>query len=453
MDWTMIAERLNRMLEDGQHGELRGALTVLNAVDISEYLHSLPAEKQLKLFRILPKDISADVFSYMDGEQRQALVGLISDGEIRTLMSEMYLDDAVDFLEELPASVVKHVLAHTDENTRDRINRFLQYPVSSAGSIMTIEFMEFHDRYTVRQAMGMLKRTALEKETVYVSYVIDDTRRLLGTVSLRKLLLAKDDKTVGEIMDSRVISVKTLDDQETVARLVRKYDLMALPVVDNEDRLVGIITADDVMDVIEAESTEDIEKMAALIPSEDEYLKTSIWRMAGNRIPWLMALMLAAIVSGAIITGYEDLLTASGAIGVMLTSSIPMLMDTGGNCGSQSSMLVIRGLALGSITLKDTLKVLWLELRVSVLVGAALAVVNFFRLTLTAGATGGVALVVSFSLYLTVILAKTIGAVLPIGAHRIKLDPAMMASPLLTNIVDAAALTIMFGIATKFLLP
>jgi len=451
MNEKMI-EQLNLMLEDGRHDELRGALTVLNAVDISEYLYSLPAEKQLKLFRLLPKDVSANVFSYMDPQQRQALVSLISGGEIRALMSEMHMDDAVDFLEELPASVVKYVLANTDEKTRDKINQFLKYPESSAGSIMTIEFMELHDRFTVRQAMGMLKHAALKKETVYVSYVIDDTRRLIGTVSLRKLLLADDDKTVGEIMDSRVVSVKTLDDQETVARLVRKYDLMALPVVDNENRLVGIITADDVMDVIEAESTEDIEKMSALIPSEEEYLRTSIWRMAGNRIPWLMALMLAAIVSGAIITGYEDLLTASGAIGVMLTSCIPMLMDTGGNCGSQSSMLVIRGLALGSITLKDTLKVLWLELRVSVLVGAALAVVNFLRLTLIAGATTGVALVVSFSLYLTVILAKTIGAILPIGAHSIKLDPAMMASPLLTNIVDAASLTIMFGIASRFLL-
>jgi len=451
MNEKMI-EQLNLMLEDGRHDELRGALTVLNAVDISEYLYSLPAEKQLKLFRLLPKDVSANVFSYMDPQQRQALVSLISGGEIRALMSEMHMDDAVDFLEELPASVVKYVLANTDEKKRDKINQFLKYPESSAGSIMTIEFMELHDRFTVRQAMGMLKHAALKKETVYVSYVIDDTRRLIGTVSLRKLLLADDDKTVGEIMDSRVVSVKTLDDQETVARLVRKYDLMALPVVDNENRLVGIITADDVMDVIEAESTEDIEKMSALIPSEEEYLRTSIWRMAGNRIPWLMALMLAAIVSGAIITGYEDLLTASGAIGVMLTSCIPMLMDTGGNCGSQSSMLVIRGLALGSITLKDTLKVLWLELRVSVLVGAALAVVNFLRLTLIAGATTGVALVVSFSLYLTVILAKTIGAILPIGAHSIKLDPAMMASPLLTNIVDAASLTIMFGIASRFLL-
>lgn len=451
MNEKMI-EQLKLMLEDGRHDELRGALTVLNAVDTSEYLYSLPAEKQLKLFRLLPKDVSANVFSYMDPQQRQALVSLISGGEIRALMSEMHMDDAVDFLEELPASVVKYVLANTDEKKRDKINQFLKYPESSAGSIMTIEFMELHDRFTVRQAMGMLKHAALKKETVYVSYVIDDTRRLIGTVSLRKLLLADDDKTVGEIMDSRVVSVKTLDDQETVARLVRKYDLMALPVVDNENRLVGIITADDVMDVIEAESTEDIEKMSALIPSEEEYLKTSIWRMAGNRIPWLMALMLAAIVSGAIITGYEDLLTASGAIGVMLTSCIPMLMDTGGNCGSQSSMLVIRGLALGSITLKDTLKVLWLELRVSVLVGAALAVVNFLRLTLISGATAGVALVVSFSLYLTVILAKTIGAILPIGAHSIKLDPAMMASPLLTNIVDAASLTIMFGIASRFLL-
>ena len=460
MDFDRIKERLDLLLDAQRHGELRGALMMLNEVDIAEYLQTLDKDKMLMVFRVLPKDISSDVFAYMDGDQRQQLIESIGDAEVATLVNDMFIDDAVDFLEEMPAGVVKRLLQNTSLERRVLLNQFLRYPENSAGSIMTIEYCEFRKGTTVARAMEELKRTGIDKETIYTSYVIDDKRQLVGTVPLRRLIMANDDALIDSVMDTGVISVHTLDDQETVADTVRKYDFMSIPVVDQEQRLVGIITVDDIMDVIEEENTEDFEKMGALIPSEDEYMKTGVRTLARNRIPWLLILMISATFTGMIITHYEDVLKAS-AIGVILMSSIPMLMDTGGNCGSQTSVLVIRGLALGELGFGDIFPILWKEIRVSMIVGAVLAAVNFLRMTVIEliatggainwGANLGVWLVVSTSVFLTTVIAKSIGCTLPLMAKRVGLDPALMASPLITTIVDAGALTVLFVIATKVL--
>ena len=451
MSWDRIKERLDKLLQAGRHGELRGALMMLNEVDIAEYLQTLAPDKVLLVFRLLPKDISADVFSYMDDDQREKLMESISDEEISRLVDEMFIDDAVDFLEELPAGVGKRILAACQPEKREVINQFLRYPANSAGSIMTIEFCEFHQGITVRAAMDEIRRTALDKETLNTLYVMDMQRKLIGTIPLRKLILAQEDTIIDDLMTTNFISVTTTDDQEFVADTVRKYDLICIPVVDKEGRLVGIVTVDDAIDVIEEENTEDIETMAALLPSEDEYLKTGVVTLAKNRIPWLLFLMLSAIITGMIITRFEDLLMDSGAIGVALTACIPMLMGTGGNCGSQASTLVIRGLALGELEMGDILKIWWKEVRVAVMVGAVLSVINFARLYFLSHLSLAVSGVVSVSMFLTVLIAKSIGCTLPILAKRIKLDPALMASPLITSIMDACSLLILFSIATSVL--
>ena len=451
MSWDRIKERLDKLLQAGRHGELRGALMMLNEVDIAEYLQTLTPDKVLLVFRLLPKDISADVFAYMDDDQRTKLMESISDDEISRLVDEMFIDDAVDFLEELPAGVVKRILAACDPEKREVINQFLRYPANSAGSIMTIEFCEFHQGITVKEAMDEIRRTALDKETLNTLYVMDMQRKLIGTIPLRKLILAREDTIIDHLMNTNFISVSTTDDQEFVADTVRKYDLICIPVVDKEGRLVGIVTVDDAIDVIEDENTEDIETMAALLPSEDEYLKTGVFTLAKNRIPWLLFLMVSAIFTGMIITRFEGLLMDSGAIGVALTACIPMLMGTGGNCGSQASTLVIRGLALGELELSDILKIWWKEARVAVMVGAVLSVINFARLLLLSHLSLTVSAVVSVSMFLTVLIAKSIGCTLPLLAKRVKLDPALMASPLITSIMDACSLLILFSIATSVL--
>ncbi len=459
MDFERVKERLDRLIESGRHSELRGALRMLNEVDIAEYLQTLGPEQMLMVFRVLPKDLSSDVFAYMDGDQRQLLIESISDTEAAALVDEMFIDDAVDFLEELPAGVVKRVLQNTDRERRDLINQFLRYPEGSAGSLMTIEYCEARPDQTVRQTIEEIKQTGIDKETVYTIYVIDAQRHLIGTVALRKLIVADDDTLIQKLMDVKVISVSTTDDQETVADTVRKYDLMSMPVVDKENRLVGIITVDDVMDVIEEENTEDFEKMAALIPSEDEYMKTGVFNLFKNRIVWLLILMVSATFTGMIITHYEGVLQAS-AIGTVLMACIPMLMDTGGNCGSQTSVLVIRGLALGELGFSDLLTILWKEIRVALLVGAVLAVVNYLRLVLVSYLQNGFAvewahspawMVVSVSVMMTAVIAKSIGCVLPLCAKKIHLDPALMASPLITTIVDASALAVLFTLASHAL--
>ena len=380
MDFERIKSRLDALLEAGKKAELRGAMNMLNEVDIAEYLETLENENMLKVFRLLPKDISAEVFSYMDNDQRTRVMEALGDAEAMRLLDEMFIDDAIDFLEELPAGVVKRMLQGCDEKKRQLINQFLSYPENSAGSIMTIEYMEFHTGTTVGQAMAEIRRTGVDKETINTLYILDDGRKLLGTVGLRKLILAPDDIRVEQLMNTQTISVHTTDDQEIVADTVRKYDLLSIPVVDQEDRLVGIITVDDIVDVIEEENTEDFEKMAAMLPSDDEYLKTSVFTMAKNRLPWLLFMMIMATFTGQIVTYFEDVLSSAQGIGVALTASIPLLMGTGGNCGSQASTLAIRGLALGEIELQDVFRVLWREIRVALILGVVLAVANYLRM-------------------------------------------------------------------------
>ncbi len=447
MEWENVQKRLTQLLENNRHGELRGALMMLNPVDIAQFMEELDKEKLLIVFRILPKDISADVFSYMEADQQQLLIESIGDNEIRSLIDDMFLDDAVDFLEELPAGVVKRVLQNTDEKTRRLINQFLKYPENSAGSLMTIEYVEFHTGTTVEKAMEILRKVGLDKETIYTLYIIDDGRHLKGTLPLRRLILSDPGALVDDIMYPNPVSVQTTDDQEKVAEMVRHYDLMAIAVVDKEDRLVGIITADDVMDVIEEENTEDFEVMAALTPSDDEYIKTPVVKLAANRIPWLLLMAVVAIFTGMIISSFEDVLMNSADIGIVLVACIPMLMDTGGNCGSQSSTLIIRGLSLGEIELKDFFKALWKEFRVALVVGAVLFVFTLLRVRFVNGAEWAVALVVALALFCTIILAKCLGCCMPMLAKKLKMDPALMASPMITTIVDMSSLAIYFTIA------
>ena len=449
MDFERIQSRLNALLENGKKAELRGALNMLNEVDIAEYLETLDNEKVLMVFRLLPKDISAEVFSYMDNDQRTRIMEALGDEEAMRIIDDMFIDDAVDFLEELPAGVVKRMLTNCDEKKRALINQFLRYPENSAGRIMTIEYVEIHTGTTVGQAMSEIRRTAPDKETINTLYILDDRRVLLGTVALRKLLLSSDDCRVEDLMNTQVVSVRTTDDQELVADTVRKYDLLSIPVVDHENRLVGIITVDDIMDVIEEENTEDFEKMAAMLPSDNEYLKTSVLELAKNRLPWLLILMISATFTGMIITHFENLLSSAAGIGVALMACVPMLMDTGGNCGAQASTLAIRGLALGEIELKDIWKVLWKEVRVAVMLGIVLALVNFLRIWFLTPYDRSVAFVVSLAMFFTIVIAKGIGCTLPLLAKAIHLDPALMASPIITTLVDAASLTILFTIATR----
>ena len=457
MDFEKIRARLDKLVAEGRKGELRGALSMLNEVDIAEYMEELDNEKMLMVFRLLPKDIAADVFAYMDADQRQRVIEAMDDNEAVRLVDDMFIDDAVDFLEELPAGVVKRVLKGCDAQKRALINQFLRYPENSAGSIMTIEYMELHVGTTVGEAMAEIRRTGLDKETIYTLYVLDAQRKLLGTLPLRKLLLAQDDVKVETLMNQQFVCVHTTDDQELVADTVRKYDLISIPVVDHEERMIGIITIDDIVDVIEEENTEDFEKMAAMLPSEDEYLKTGVLTLVKNRMPWLLFLMISAIFTGMIITHYEVALKTS-AFGVVLTACIPMLMGAGGNCGSQASTLTIRGLALGEVELKDIFKLLWKEVRVGLVVGAVLSVVTFALYTFWLGDMDATiaqriptALTIAVAVYITVIVAKAIGCTLPLLAKAVHLDPALMASPLITTIVDICSLLVLFAVATEVL--
>lgn len=435
----------------GRHGELRGALRMLNEVDIAEYLTTLDREQLLVVFRILPKDIASDVFSYMDGDQRESLIESVGDVELSQLVDEMFIDDAVDFLEELPANVVKRILQYTDRTRRDTINQFLHYPEDSAGSIMTIEYCEFRKDITVREAMEEIKRTGIDKETIYTIYVIDKARHLAGTVALRKLIIADDETRIEKLMEQNVISVHTLDDRDAVAETVRKYDLMSIPVVDKEERLVGIITVDDVMDVIEEKNTEDFERMAAILPSDDDYLHTSVWRMAGNRIPWLVALLFLSTLASWIVTHYGGVFGGNEVVWLALTASVPVLMNTGGNCISQSSTLIVRGLALGEIEFRDIFRVLWKEIRVAVMVGLVLALFNYLRMIWVSQIDQRISIVVSLSMVVTVILSKSLGCLMPMFAKRLKMDPAVVASQALTTLVDAASLLVMFALAVLLL--
>lgn len=449
-----IVEVISKMLASNKFSAIKEMLSEMNVVDIASLIEEFETEEQqVRLFRLLPKQSSADVFSYLDNEIRTNIVNTITNKELSFLMEDMFLDDAVDFLEEVPANVVTRVLAQTDSNTRNLINKFLQYPENSAGSIMTIEMVSFPETYTVKQAIEQIRATALDKETIYTCYCTDGKRKLVGTVPLRRLIVSPEDTVVKDIMydDNQLIFVNTLDDQEEIADIAKKYDLLSVPVVDKECRLVGIITIDDIVDVIEDENTEDFEKMASLLPSEDEYLKTSVFSMFRNRIVWLLILMVCGTFTSLIIEGFEAKLPFI----IGLTAAIPMLMGTGGNCGNQTSTLVIRGLALGDIEIKDYFKVLWKEIRVAVLCGIVLAVANYGRMWITKILTGSeiennTFIIVSLAMAVAVIVAKAIGCSLPILAKLMHLDPALMAGPMITTIVDVITLLIYFAIATVF---
>ena len=444
----VLFDKWNELLKSGQYHSLKQELNDQNPADVAEYLEDLTPEKQLFVFRLLTKDLAAEVFSYMDSDMQEHIVKSISDSEIRNIVDEMYLDDTVDLLGELPANLVTKVLRNTDETKRYFINQFLNYPDNSAGSIMTIEFVAFHEDLTVAKAMAQLRQTGINKETIYTCYIVNASRVLVGVIALRDLILASDDTKIKDIMEDDVVSVKTLEDQEEVANIFKKYDFISLPVVDNETRLVGIITVDDIMEVIDQENTEDFEKMSALIPAEDEYLKTSVFTLTKNRVIWLLVLMISGTLTSIIIGKYEAVLSQV----IILSSFIPVLMDTGGNAGSQASTLIIRGMALGEIELKDILKVIWKEIRVGVLCGGILGAVNFIRLMIMHRNQFLVNLTVSLTMFFIVVVAKAIGCVLPMVAKKLKFDPAIMAGPLITTVVDSVALIIFFNIAKIFVL-
>lgn len=451
---TMV-EIISKMLANNKFSAVKEMLGEMNVVDIASLMEEFESEEQqVRLFRLLPKQSSADVFSYLDNEIKTNIVNAITNKELAFLVEDMFIDDAVDFLEEVPANVVTRVLAQADSETRNLINKFLQYPENSAGSIMTIEMVSFPETYTVKQAIAQIRATALDKETIYTCYCTDGKRKLVGTVPLRRLIVSPEETLVKDIMydDDQLICVNTLEDQEEVANIAKKYDLLSIPVVDKEDRLVGIITIDDIVDVIEDENTEDFEKMASLLPSEDEYLKTGVFTMFKNRIVWLLILMVTATFTTQIIEGFEDKLSLI----VGLTASIPLIMGTGGNCGNQTSTLVVRGLALGDIKLNDFFRVLWKEIRVALLCGVVLAVANYGRMWLVKIITGSEVesntfIVVCLAMACAVIVAKAMGCMLPMLAKLFRLDPALMAGPMITTIVDALTLLIYFGIATVFI--
>ena len=423
-------------------------LSNMNAADVAEILDELEVTDATVIFRLLPKDQAVDVFTYFDSEQQQDIIATSTDADVEYILKEIFFDDKIDMLEEMPANIVDKILEKSSPSERKLINQFLNYPEDSAGSIMTIEYCSVKKTLTVKEAMARLKKVGLQRETIYTIYVIDDNRKLEGIVSLRDLVIADDDTVIGDIMNTDVVYVNVYEDQEVVAGVIQKYDFVAVPVVDNEERIVGIITVDDVIDIIEQEATEDFQKMAALSPSEEEYLDTPAFILAKHRIAWLLFLMISATLTGSILQRFEDYIAAIPALLIF----IPMLMDTGGNAGSQSATLVIRGLAVGEIEPKDAFKVLWKEFQVSIMVGIVLAAVNFVRIRLLHPEQDPkIAITVSISVMFTVMLAKLVGGLLPIGAKKVKLDPAIMASPLITTIVDAASLLVYFAVAKLML--
>jgi len=441
---------VEKLLDGKQFQLLHDMLAAANPADIAVFIEELPVEKRVILFRILPKDTATEAFANLSPDVQHSLIERMSAKEIFDVIEELFLDDAADFIEEMPAAVAKRILAHATPETREQINRLMKYPDNSAGSIMTVEYISLMRKMTVAQAFERIRKIGLDKETIYTCYVTDSERKINGVVTAKTLMLSEPEQVLNDIMDDNIILAHTDDDREDVARLFEKYDLLAIPVVDSEQRLVGIITIDDIIDVVREEATEDFEKMAAMTPSEKPYLKTSVFRLFSNRIVWLVALMILGMGTGFILSGFDEALTAVP----LLISFIPMLTDTGGNAGSQSSTLIIRGLALGEITTRDIFKVIWKELRVSLLAGVVLAAVAFFRVFLINHGEEHIiakTAVISCTLIFTVFLAKICGAVLPIIAKKLKADPAVMAAPLITTIVDAGSLLVFIAIAKAFL--
>ena len=431
-----------KLLAQREFKAVRSILDVMNEVDIASLLSTL-SDKELALaFRLIPKDKAAEVFSNMDTSMQTYLVTMFTEKELKELLDDLYMDDTVDMLEELPANLVKRILATVSASDRSMINQLLNYPEDSAGSIMTTEYVDLREEMTVGQAMAHIKKTGIHKETIYTCY-ITERRKLVGIVSAKDLMTTDDDVPIKDLMETEIISVYTHADQEQVAQLFTKYDLLALPVIDQDGRMVGIVTFDDAMDVMVDEATEDITKMAAINPSEKTYFETSVLQHAKNRIPWLLILMFTSIITGTIITRYENAFAAIP----LLVSFIPMLMDTGGNCGSQSATLIIRGIALDEIRFTDLFKVMFKEFRISLIVGAFLAVANGVRIFIQYH-NPGLAVVIACSLMGTVIMAKLVGCILPLLAKKVNLDPAIMASPLITTLVDTYSILIYFNIAT-----
>ncbi len=443
-----------QLLSERKFSALKPMVATMNATDLARIFEEIENETDVPvLFRILPKDLAAETFVEMDGDIKERLLCKLNDKELRAVMDELFLDDTVDLIEEMPASVVKRVLAQSDAQTREYINQILQYPKDSAGSIMTIEFVALRKSMTVEQAFERIRKTAIDKETIYTCYVTDETNKLLGLVTAKDLLLAQKQATLGEIMNENVIFAQTEDDKEQVARKISDYGFLALPIVDKESRLVGIVTVDDAMTVLREENTEDISKMAAVMPTDKPYLKTNVWRICLNRLPWLLILLVSSTFSGLIISANESTLNMP-VYGIVLTACMPMLMGTGGNAGSQASAMIIRGIALNEVKFSDLWKVVWKEIRVSVLLGAILAAACFLKTLfidrLYAVQNGAmVALVISLSMFVTILFAKLIGAILPLLAKKMRLDPAVVASPFITTLVDVLSLTIycMFAVS------
>lgn len=446
-------EQIISLLSERKFNKLRSILTEMNEVDIAEVIDEASPEQAVLIFRLLPKVQAAEVFSYMDSDTRERLVTVLNDRELRLVMKDLFVDDVADMLEEMPANVVKKMLRAASPEDRQDINRILQYPEDSAGSALTTEFVDLKASMTVSKAFDYIRSYGPDKETIYTCYVTDNDRHLEGVVTVKELLLAKADDIVGDLMETNVISAVTTDDQEEVAATFAKYDFIALPVVDKENRLVGIITVDDVVDIMREETTEDIEKMAAIVPGDKEYLKTGVFETFKKRIPWLLLLMISATFTGMIITSFEKALAGS----IVLTAFIPMLMDTGGNSGSQSSVTIIRSLALGDISFSDVWRVIFKELRVAIICGIVLSTANFAKILLIDNLLLGsnislsVAAVVCITLLVTVVVAKIIGCTLPLVAKKIGFDPAVMASPFITTLVDAISLVFYFQIASSIL--
>lgn len=437
-----MIEKIIELLSQNNYKELKALLRESNEADVAECLNELEKEDLAIVFRLLNKDEAADIFARMDDGSQEMLVELMSDSELASIISKLYVDDAADLIEELPANLVTKVLKNTSATKRKTINEILKYPEDSAGSIMTTEYVDLHKNDTVKDAFDRIRKIGLKKETVYTCYVIDSDRHLLGVTTVKDLLMEDYETKLVDVMEENVITVSTTEDKEEVSKMFDKYDFLALPVIDSENRLVGIVTIDDAFDVMSEESEEDFEKMAAMAPSEDVYLKEPIFRQYRNRIVWLLILMLSSIVTGKIITNYESAFASVP----LLVSFIPMIMDTGGNCGSQASTMIIRALATDEIETRDVFKAWWKEIRIALLVGVTLGIVNGARIALQYHDLS-LALVIAITLMFTACIAKSLGCLLPIGAKALKLDPAYMASPMITTIVDACSLAIYFNIA------
>lgn len=440
-------EIIKELLGTKQYTRLRQRIADMNIPDIAAVMEELEEEDLLKVFRILPKSMAADVFSYLEVENQQLIIISLSDREAANIINNLMADDATDLLEEMPANIVKKLLANASADTRRDINHLLRYPEDSAGSIMTVEYVDLKENMTVEDAIQRIRQIGVDSETINICYVLDTKRTLVGTVALRYLLISAQDAIIGDIMHENVVYLNTLMDQEEVARQFQKYDFTSMPVVDNESRLVGIITVDDVVDILQEEATEDIEKMAAIVPSDKPYMKTGVFETWKKRIPWLLLLMISATFTGSIITSFE----AALSVFPILTAFIPMLMDTGGNAGGQASVTIIRGLSLNELDYQDVPVIIWKEVRVAFMCGITLSAAYFVKLMVLDKVGMSVALVVCLTLVAAVVIAKMIGCTLPILAKRLGFDPAVMASPFITTIVDALSLIIYFAIATRIL--